>query len=248
MRALAILISAVLVVSEPHSGFAADGEAEAEVLRYYLDHADVAGRAAVDAQLSGDRTGAMRQVAQTVAADLSAPSGMRMQATCLLAEIATDESVPVLMAILERDIEERLGLWACAIPGLGAVGDRRAVPLLRKVAEQDRDDLIGMDHMAISAIAAMATEDEAGFLESRAHVFPVREDVFVALARIGTPSSVEVLISGLQSGEEPEINAASMEGLRRIGAVALPQLRAALENQPDDEMKARLTGLIAALE
>lgn len=190
----------------------------------------------------------IRIALEKIIANDAEPSMIRMQAICALAGSATAESVPVLLAIVEHDLIARRGFWACAIPLLGYLEDRRAVPLLLYVADLKEDHLAGMDHMAITALSLMADENEVGFLEGKAHIFPVRHDVIYALSRIAAPSSAEVLVSALQDGEEPETVDAATAGLKKIGIMALPVLGAGMENQPDEVLKSRITALIKALQ
>lgn len=221
---------------------------EAALLQILSTEPDAERRADAVAQLAESGSDAVRRALEDIAGNEDEPASLRMGAICALAGSATGDSVPLLLSILSRDVEERRGFWACAIPVLGMVGDRRAVPLLRDIAGLDEDDLIGMDHMAISAIAAMATDEDVAFLESKAHVFAVRRDVIEALARLRAASSLDILISGLADGEEPEVVEAATEAVIKMGTAALPGLRAVLENHPDDVLKARVTALIDVLD
>ncbi|MCI2400008.1 hypothetical protein [Aliiroseovarius subalbicans] len=177
-----------------------------------------------------------RVTLENTMSDTSVPSEQRMEAVCALFDVATEASVPAVMAMLEVDLEERHGFWACAIPLLGKIGDRRAVPQLRLIGDLREEHLAGMDHMAISALAAMAGPEDVAYLEPKAFIFAVRTDVIMALARIAAPSSVEVLITGLDEGEEPEVIAAATQGLIAIGADALGGLDGFATN--DDRLMA----------
>ncbi len=194
---------------------------------------------------SGDN---VRIKLEKIAANENEADMIRMEAVCALNGSATGDSVPVLLDTLEQDLAERKGLWACAIPLLGELKDRRAVQLLLRVAGFEEENLAGMDHMAISALSQMATEAEVSFLEGKAHILPVRLDVMRALSRIASPTSADVLVSGLQDEEEPELVRAATAGLKRIGVPALPTLESALENQPDEVLKTRVRALIGEIE
>ncbi len=189
----------------------------------------------------------VRLALEALAGDDDSPPAVRMEATCALASSATEESVPMLMAITEKDLEERHGYWACSIPLLGQLQDRRALPLLVSIGNLDGDDLIGMDHMAISAVAQMAGPGEVPYLISKVAIWPVRHDVIAALARIATPETAETLVLALQDGEEPETIAAAEQGLLTIGKPALPALEAALQGIEGTEYSARIRDLIAVL-
>jgi hypothetical protein len=196
-----------------------------------------------------DRDGDDIRIAlEGISADNTETSMIRMQALCALAQSATSESVPMSLEIVEQDLIDRHGFWACAIPLLGALKDRRAVPLLLRVGDLQEDHLAGMDHMAIIALSKMANQNEVAFLEGKSHIFPVRTDVMLALSRIAAPSSAAILVSGLQGGESGEITKAATSGLTRIGGLAVPALEAGLENRPDEVMKSRISALIRAIK
>ncbi|PLX38282.1 MAG: hypothetical protein C0606_08700 [Hyphomicrobiales bacterium] len=170
---------------------------------------------------------------------------VRMQAICALGGSATSESVPLLLAVLEEDLEKRRGFWACAIPVLGQIGDRRAVPLLKTIGDLNEEHLAGMDHMAIAALASFAGAEDVDYLERKAQVWGVRRAVFSALARIASPSSADILVAGLSSQEEAEIIDAAMAGLLAIGPAARPALKAALNSEGgDDAFRARVEELL----
>jgi HEAT repeat protein len=198
--------------------------------------------------LASRESEAVRIALQTIATDDAQTDTMRMNAICALQGAANRDSVPVLMAILEQDLIDRRGFWACAIPLLGSLGDRRAVPLLMRVANLNQEHLAGMDHMAIEALAAFGDERDVRFLESKAHIWPVRSAVFQGLARIADPSSVEILIMGLYSNEEPEIVTAAQTGLSRIGTYAQPALKAALQFPADVVFEQRVKELLKEIE
>ena len=63
-------------------------------------------------------TEASRITLETVALDTKEGGSVRMQAICSMGSVATHESVSVLLNILEDDVEQRRGFWACAIPVL----------------------------------------------------------------------------------------------------------------------------------
>lgn len=220
---------------------------DSEVLNNLAQAVDDDRRGDLIIELQNRSTKDVRVVLENILGDDHESSMIRMQAVCALAGSATPESVPVLLATVEQDLTARHGFWACAIPLLGDLGDRRAVPLLRQVADLNQGNLAGMDHMAISALAQMATGNEISFLEGKAHIYPVRADVMRALSRIAAPASAEVLVSGLQDGEDAEIVEAATAGLIKIGVPALPALQAGLENQPDEVMKTRISTVMDAL-
>ena len=218
-----------------------------EVLRELGRSSDDQRRADLIAELGNIRSEPVRLALELVAADDTEAGALRMQAICALGGSATVDSVPLLIAILEKDLLERNGYWACAIPVLGVLKDRRFIALLRRIAALDEEHLAGMEHMAIDAVAAMAEVEDVKFLESKAHIAAVRPAVIGALARIAQTSSAAILATGLLSGEDPKtINAAEM-GLRAIGSPARTVLREMIGTQGDAEFDRRANTILNQL-
>ncbi|WP_321339544.1 hypothetical protein [Breoghania sp.] len=220
---------------------------ETEILRQMQETGDTEIRLDLLHKLGRYHSQAVRRALEEIAGNKDESTAARMQAVCSLSGSATRETVPLLMRIVEKDLIERHGYWACAIPLLGSLGDRQAIPLLIRVANQQEDFLAGMDHMAISAVAELADARELSFLMARAYIAPVRPDVMKALSRIASPGLVEVLVGGLQAGEEPETIKAAGEGLLRIGVAATPELNIALKNAASDEERQRIRMLLEQL-
>jgi len=218
------------------------------LLRDLQTAADDERRIEIVAALGAVGSDPVRLALEAIALNGGEPSMLRMQAICALAGSATRDTVPVLMTILERDLQERQGYWACAIPLLGALADRRAVDLLKQISELQEAHLAGMDHMAIEAVAAMADIDDAGFLERKAHIGAVRPAVFEALARIAEPSTAATLATGLLSGEDERTVAAAETGLLAIGSPARDVLTDMLETLEDDVMQRRAKALLEQME
>lgn len=191
---------------------------------------------------------AARSALEIIAISSTQDSSIRMQAMCALYGMGDRDTVELLIPLLERDIVERYGYWACLIPTLGAVRDRRAMPLLLGIAQKNADHLAGMDHMAIIAIAEMASLEEVGFLESRAHIAPVRPAVIAALARLASLSSIDILISALVDGEDDETVAVAEQGLLAMGQDARVALEAVAGTHPDAILDARVRALLDQLE
>ena len=245
-RTASILFAAACLVSG--AGHAESGPATADALLDALGTAaDEDARVEILTELREYRSDAVRLALEAIAGNGAEPAAMRMQAICSLAGSASADSVPLLMRITETDLHERHGYWACAIPMLGQIKDRRAMPLLVRIARLNEDDLAGMDHMAVAAIAEMADERDVPFLTSMAYTVPVRPVVVAALARIASPDSCEVLIGGLQDGEEPEVVEAAQQGLKKIGRAAIPFLEAALDQPMDRVFKRRVEALLAEI-
>jgi len=175
-----------------------------------------------------------RLTLETIALDTKEASEVRMQAICSLGSMANQKSLPVLLNILEDEIQQHRGFWACTIPALAELKDRRAIPLLIRVANQKEEHLAGMDHMAIEALAEISDEREVELLESKAYIVPVRLAVIEGLARIASVKSMDTLIEALQGAEEPEIVKAAQRGIQKVGKAAIPALNKTLEEFPKD--------------
>ncbi|MYM54490.1 HEAT repeat domain-containing protein [Thalassovita mangrovi] len=223
------------------------GVDDATLLAWLGTAPDEDRRADILAQLADRRSDTVRVALEGIAGNDAQPDATRMQAICALSGSVNRDSVPLLLSILEEDLTKRRGFWACAIPVLGNIGDRRAVPLLMRIADLNQDDLAGMDHMAIEALAVFADARDVRYLESKVHIWPVRPAIFAALARVADPASAEVLVTGLYTGEDPEVVAAAQDGLRRIGAAARPALEEALHMPADDQFRQRVEMLLKAL-
>ena len=189
-----------------------------------------------------------RKTLENIAADTTETGSVRMQAICSLVASASRDSVPVLLRIIEKDIKERRGYWACAIPILGNLGDRSAIPLLKRIANLNQDHLVGMDHMAIEALARLGDEREITLLASKAYIVPVRLAVIEGLARIASVYSSGILIEALQEAEEAEVVDAARRGLRKIGKAAIPALNQALQENRDQKSRSRIKKLISQLQ
>lgn len=174
-----------------------------------------------------------RLTLEDIALDSKEDGSVRMQAICSLGDAATSQSVPVLLDILETDLHQRRGFWACAIPVLAGIKDRRAIPLLTRIANLKGEHLAGMDHMAIEALAEIGDEREVLLLNSKAHIAPVRLLVIKGLARIASIQSTETLIGALQEEDEPEIVEAAEAGLLKINKAAIPALNKTLLETPE---------------
>jgi HEAT repeat protein len=249
IQKLAIILALTIVPSVSLAGdVTGDALGDAALLDLLKASIDDVAQADLIAMLQNRKSQKVRLVLEGIASDSAASGMVRMQAICSLTGSATGDSVPMLLAIVESDVQERRGFWACAIPLLGGLRDRRAVPLLVRIAEFNEDHLIGMDHMAIQALAQMADERELSLLLRKAHILAVRPAVMQALAHIAAPTSAEVLISGLRDGEEPEVVEAALSGLRRIGRPAIVAIKAALEDHRDRILRSRIRTLLAEME
>jgi len=193
---------------------------------------------------ASNKTEKVRVTLETIAVNTKQNDRVRMQAICSLEKTATHKSVPILLDILETDLIQRRGFWACAIPILGNLQDRRAIPLLLHIANLNENHLSGIDHKAINALALLGDEREVPFLISKAYILPVRLSVIKGLARIASVESINTLIEALQGAEEPEVVNAAENGLLKIGKTAIQKLNKALIDNRDKESRSRIQTLI----
>ena len=240
-----LLVLAVLTLSlcaVPMAQASADGQES--LLAALSAESDTDLRIDILIDLGAYEDDAVRVALEAVAGDVTAPPSVRMQAVCSLSGSATSASVPLLLSIIETDLAERHGYWACGIPLLGSLGDRRAVPLLKRIGDLGEEHLIGMDHMAIAALAEMAVPEDAGYLLSKAHVWPVRTTVIATLARLAAPEAVDLFIAALADAEVPEAKGAAQGGLVAIGLPAVPALEDALALGADDAVATRIRAIL----
>ncbi|WP_299881710.1 HEAT repeat domain-containing protein [uncultured Cocleimonas sp.] len=192
-----------------------------------------------------------RLTLEIIALDTKEDESVRMQAICSLGDSATKESVPILLDILETDLIQRRGFWACVIPLLSNLNDRRVIPLLTRIANLNKDHLAGMDHMAIEALAEIGDEREVCLLNSKAYIVPVRLSIIKGLARIGSIQSVDILIGALQEEDEPEIIKTAEAGLLKLNEVAIPALNKALQEIAEgwnESYRSRIKSIIIQIQ
>lgn len=250
MRMIFMTMPVLVAIVFGLANSAAPVSAGDEALLRALDRArGEAARAEAVAALAERRSEPVRKALEAIAADTGEPAGVRMQAICALAGSATRESVPVLLGVLEKDLEQRRGFWACAIPLLGDLKDRRAVALLTKIANLDREHLAGMDHMAIEALTRVGDSRELPLFMAKAHIAAVRSAVIRKLAEIASPDTVDILIEALAPPEEAEVVEAAERGLRKIGKPARAGLRRALSfREADPAFLARVRALLVGID
>jgi len=243
------MFSAVITYAD--SGSSNAPMADVNFLQKLHTTADVEARSDLVRTLEQKPSESTRLTLETIALDTKEAGGVRMQAICSLGNVATHQSVQVLLDLLESDIQQRRGFWACAIPVLAGLKDRRAIPLLTRIANLREDHLAGMDHMAIEALAEIGDEREASLLASKAYIVAVRLAVIKGLARIASVKSTDILIEGLQGAEEPEIVKAAQSGILKIGKAAIPILENTLTESPegwDEKYRTRIQELILKIQ
>lgn len=131
-------------------------------------------------------------------------------------------AVPTLMEMLKEDLRIRSGAWSYLIPTLGMIGDSRAVPLLIETLNKRDEKWLGRE-MSARALGMIGDARATPWLVNAAWMADTRAVSIEALARIGGPGGVEVLIDAL-SDEEAEVRKNAREGLVRIGSHSLDRL------------------------
>ena len=128
-RSASALLAVACLVAAGAAAESAPQTADAllEALRTTTDED---ARVEILSALAEYRSEPVRLALEAIAGDGAEPGSVRMQAICSLSGSATADSVPLLIGIAETDMHERHGYWACAIPLLGQIRDRRAMPLL----------------------------------------------------------------------------------------------------------------------
>jgi len=157
-------------------------------------------------------------------AELAHPDpNRRWDAVVALGAGGDRRAVPPLMKVLEKDMKERTGIAMAIIPALGQLGDERAVPLLLKALNKPDEDWLGRE-AAARALGDIGSAKAVPDLIRTAWQAETRSAAIEALAAIGDPRAIDVLLSALSEPEEPEAREAAIAGLIYIGEPAVPAL------------------------
>lgn len=138
-------------------------------------------------------------------------------------------AVAPLIKALRKDFQQRRGFTMSIIPALGQLGDPHAVPILLEALNNREEHWLGREAAAralgkIGSTAAVASLIEAAWQSD------TRSAAIGALAEIGDPEAIEVLISTFDPAEEPEVRTMAADGLVGLGTLAVPALIDRLEN------------------
>ena len=134
-----------------------------------------------------------------------------------------ERAVSPLMTALEKDMKQHKGVSMAIIPALGQLKDERAVPLLIKALNNLDEDWLGRE-AAARALGDIGATKAVPCLIRAAWLPETRNAAIEALAVIGDPRAVDVLLSTLSEPEIPEVRAAAIAGLIHIGQPAVPAL------------------------
>lgn len=153
-----------------------------------------------------------------LAQDPAADGLARMAAIEALGGHPAPGVVEALIAILEDDMRRRSGVWAAAIPALGALGDRRATPVLIAALVKRDERWLGRE-MAARALAALGDPAAIPALLDAAWMADTRADAIAALADLAAPQAREVFLGALDASEDEDTRRAAERGLRAIDEV-----------------------------
>jgi HEAT repeat protein len=175
-------------------------------------------------------------------AELAHPDpNRRWDAVAALGAGGDRRAVPPLMRALEKDMKERTGIAMAIIPALGQLGDERVVPLLLKALNKLDEDWLGRE-AAARALGDIGSAKAVPDLIRTAWWAETRSAAIKALAAIGDPRAIDVLLSALSEPEEQEAREAAIAGLTHIGEPAVPalidKLNTRLEEYPENHERA----------
>ena len=182
--------------------------------------------------------------------DPSEDGQVRMGAACSLGALGDASAVEPLIETMREDMKMRTGILAACIGALGELKDPRAVPILLKALGNRADDWIYRE-MAARALGEIGDARAVGPLLSAAYMADTRHDAIEALAKIGDPEAVDILIEALDEGEEADTAEAAKAGLLRIGPQAVPALVKKMtpfsKEYPENHKRATVAEILGAL-
>ncbi len=148
----------------------------------------------------------------------------KFDGTRLLCEFREKNTFDALITLLKEDLEKKTGSWAFIIPALGYIGDTRATPLLIDLANQLDDHWMGRE-MAVKALGRIGDTRAVPALIEAASRFDTRNAAIIALAQLNNPSAATILVSAIQSEEDPKARNAAKTGLIRLKAAAVQAIK-----------------------
>jgi HEAT repeat protein len=149
---------------------------------------------------------------------------VRLKGTRILCEIADKSSVPDLIELLKKDMQDRTGVWAEIIPALGRTRDERAAPLLMELSQLVDDDWLGRA-MAVAALGEIGSPVAIDTLIKVSSWAETRESAIKALAQIDDVRAAPTLVSVIQPEEDEATRNAAITGLSKLGSAAIPAIR-----------------------
>ncbi len=132
-------------------------------------------------------------------------------------------AVKPLIQALRRDFKERTGLWAWIIPALAKFGDSAAVPVLIEGLEIEDEYWLGRE-AAARALGRIRDPAAVPALVDASWRGDTRSAAIEALAAFRDVRTIPVLVSALDPGENRETREAAINGLHRLGKLAIPAL------------------------
>ena len=155
-------------------------------------------------------------------------------------------AVQPLIEALQRDLEERTGIWAWIIPSLGKLRDSRAVPVLTQAFNLMDESRV----MVVRALGDIGDPSSIPVLNDAAWCTDTRETAIQSLAQFHDKRVIPVLLSALGPEEDQQIHEVALTGLRNLGSMAVPEIIDAFKDFypefPETEKRLALCRLLAA--
>jgi len=140
-----------------------------------------------------------------------------------LCDIKDKKRVPVLIKALEREFQERRGLWPWIIPALGKSNDKSAIPVLIKALTLNDPTWLGRVKAA-EALGELKAEDAIPVLLKASMRCETRYAALEALSNFKKKIVVSYLIDALSEGEEQDIRDLAFNSLKNMAEFAVPEL------------------------
>ena len=127
-----------------------------------------------------------------------------------------------------------------AIRVLAELANKRALEPLIKIVENRGDAIVS--GAAVTALGCIGAQEATPVLMAALNDIPLRADVLLALAHIGGPQVINILIEALRAtldgpgGDGPDELYAAQEGLKMMGRTILGPLIAGLSH-PNDSVR-----------
>ncbi|MBI3866783.1 MAG: HEAT repeat domain-containing protein, partial [Planctomycetia bacterium] len=159
----------------------------------------------------------------------------RYYAALLLGELKNKEALPALIeATKDESVSGR------AATSLGEIGDHSAIPALRKMATDFPAQRLWADY-GLAALGEQEGFDHLSELARTEEAWTERRHAVEALAKIGDPKAVPVLVKALKD-KHANVRVSAAIALGKIGdPAALPALTAALSDTEATEVNAPTT-------
>lgn len=153
----------------------------------------------------------------------------KYEGTKLLCQLGEKSTVPLLITLLQEDMENRTGAWADIIPALGDMRDIRATEILIDLVALTDDDWLGRE-MAAYALGQIGNTKATPVLIKAAWRADTREAAIIALAKLRDPQTAATLVSAIQPNEDKSARDAARVGLIQLKSEAVPLINEEFKN------------------